>query len=324
MNTKLSTYRSKTIPQSPTSDSAAVVVTYNRKKSLVRCTEALLQQSKACDVIIVDNSSSDGTPEVLLSAGYYQNPRINYLRLNKNLGGAGGFRQGMSFAMSSRWNWLWLLDDDGVPEKDALEKLFIFAGKPDWIYGSIAIGESSGKTILSWPALPLHRKQTGLVITPEDLNEPEEVNVLPFIGFLIHRNLVSRIGYPDQRLFISGDDVEYSERAKMHGARIFQVKSSRIRHPVARRKVYRLFGTEIFYRELPPWKIYYEVRNKIIIGKRYHGLRLWTATLPGILIRAILSLFKEKQKVAVGRVYILAVVDGLRGRLGRRPSVHEI
>ena len=41
---------------------AAVVVTYNRKELLAQCIEALLgQQNAVCDILIVDNASTDGT-----------------------------------------------------------------------------------------------------------------------------------------------------------------------------------------------------------------------------------------------------------------------
>lgn len=41
---------------------AAVVVTYNRKELLAQCIKALLgQQNAVCDILIVDNASTDGT-----------------------------------------------------------------------------------------------------------------------------------------------------------------------------------------------------------------------------------------------------------------------
>ena len=40
---------------------AAVVVTYNRLELLQQCVEALRNQSTTCDILIVDNASTDGT-----------------------------------------------------------------------------------------------------------------------------------------------------------------------------------------------------------------------------------------------------------------------
>ena len=49
----------------------AVVVTYNRKNLLLECLEAIRKQTRPVDAIyIIDNASTDGTPEVLKENGY--------------------------------------------------------------------------------------------------------------------------------------------------------------------------------------------------------------------------------------------------------------
>ena len=40
---------------------AAIVVTYNRLEILRQCVEALRAQTTACDILVVDNASTDGT-----------------------------------------------------------------------------------------------------------------------------------------------------------------------------------------------------------------------------------------------------------------------
>ena len=45
----------------------AVVVTYNRKELLIECLESLRKQTKPLNAIyIIDNASTDGTPNLLL------------------------------------------------------------------------------------------------------------------------------------------------------------------------------------------------------------------------------------------------------------------
>ena len=54
---------------------AAVVVTYNRKELLAQCIEALLgQQNAVCDILIVDNASTDGTGAYLAALN---EPRVH-------------------------------------------------------------------------------------------------------------------------------------------------------------------------------------------------------------------------------------------------------
>ena len=60
--------------------------------------------------------------------------------------------------------------------------------------------------------------------------------------------------------------------------------------------VFRFRNVKIVYRSLPAWKIYYYVRNKIIIGRKYYGFRLWSQTIPGIIFRFFVRMIKEKKE----------------------------
>ena len=45
----------------------AIIVTYNRKKLLKECLEALLQlENESCDILIIDNASTDHTQEYII------------------------------------------------------------------------------------------------------------------------------------------------------------------------------------------------------------------------------------------------------------------
>ena len=45
-------------------ETAAVVVTYNRKEKLINCIESLLRQTpEKPEILIIDNASTDGTHE---------------------------------------------------------------------------------------------------------------------------------------------------------------------------------------------------------------------------------------------------------------------
>lgn len=65
---------------------AALIVTYNRKELLTQCIEALLEMP--CDIIVIDNASTDGTEATLSS--FIGSGQISYHNTGANLGGAGG------------------------------------------------------------------------------------------------------------------------------------------------------------------------------------------------------------------------------------------
>ena len=104
---------------------AAVVVTYNRKKLLKECIEALKASTRKVDVIIIDNNSTDGTREYIADL---VGKDVIYKRLKKNLGGAGGFSAGMKYAVKKGYEYIWIMDDDTIVKEDSLEQLMRVAG----------------------------------------------------------------------------------------------------------------------------------------------------------------------------------------------------
>ena len=80
---------------------AAVVVTYNRKDMLATCLRKLRQQEgAACDILVIDNASTDGTGDMVREC--FSVPEIRYFNTGANLGGAGGFSFGIRAAASAR------------------------------------------------------------------------------------------------------------------------------------------------------------------------------------------------------------------------------
>ena len=187
----------------------AIIVTYNRKKLLERCLSAITTQTRRPDaVLVIDNASTDGTPAWLHKWMPLHLPQATLIALDQNTGGAGGFAAGMKLAFENGAEWVWMMDDDAEPHPEALEQLMRVATDPSHVYGSLAVcgDETSWLTTVLNPPL-------GEVERPEDVPEHAEVQSLPFLGFLIHRDLVARIGLPDTGYFIAADDVEYCVRA---------------------------------------------------------------------------------------------------------------
>lgn len=61
----------------------AVIVTYNRKEMLKQCVDSLLMQTAPCDVLVVNNASTDGTGEYLRELK--KKKKIHVLELSRNL-----------------------------------------------------------------------------------------------------------------------------------------------------------------------------------------------------------------------------------------------
>lgn len=293
---------------------ATVVVTFNRRALLEICLLAIARQSRRPDsVFIVDNASSDGTAAWLGDWLPIHMPYGSAVLMSDNEGGAGGFARGLSDAINAGADWVWMMDDDACPHPSALEELLLVANEPNDVFGSLAInGEDT-----SWDTT-LEDENGRVVSRAQDVPVRARVLALPFLGFMVHRSLVARIGLPDDSFFILSDDTEYCLRARAAGANIVIAGKSLIDHPKAERYVARLPFRRLTYLRLPPWKRYYHTRNKLIIARRYYGIKLLTQTIPGLLFRLLAAVFYEPQKLRQIQAFIAGMVDGLLGRAGRR------
>jgi rhamnopyranosyl-N-acetylglucosaminyl-diphospho-decaprenol beta-1,3/1,4-galactofuranosyltransferase len=294
----------------------AVVVTRNRCALLKNCLENLSRQTRPPDLLLViDNASSDGTARFLDAK--CAEGRIHRVRSEENLGGAGGFALGIAAAIEQGFDWIWLMDDDAMPCADALSRVLEFAHNQENIYCSSAVAESAGGKALCWPATPSAKANWPRMIFQHDELPPVvEVDNVPFLGFLVHRSLVTKIGLPDSSYFISGDDAEYCARARRQGARIFLVKASQVVHPLPSRRAVSLLGRNIVLLDIPPWKRYYEVRNRLLTARRHYGWRLWTETLPGTLFRWTVTRATDTDRTQ-SRAFSMGLRDGLLGRSGK-------
>lgn len=292
----------------------AVVVTYNRKELLLQCLEAIGRQARMPDrLLLVDNASTDGTVALLRSEGWLDRAEVELLQLPKNGGGAGGFSIGLQRAIDDGADWIWMMDDDATPHPTALQELLHVATEPGSVYGSVA---SNGPNT-AWTVTPAE-PGTAAIDDLDEIPDRLEVESIPFLGFLIHRDLVQRIGLPDAGYFIAADDIEYCLRARRAGAHLILAGRSRIEHPRTQRETVRILGHDVVYLTLPPWKRYYDTRNRLLNARKYYGWRLLTETLPGSFVRLLAALIREPRKGAQLRAWCCGMFDGLLGIKGKR------
>ncbi|WP_321840470.1 glycosyltransferase family 2 protein [Paraburkholderia bannensis] len=193
---------------------AVVVVTHNRKALLIRCLESLLTQSWVPDCIyIVDNASTDGTQELLAESEMRHDPRVAYLRLERNEGGAGGFHLGLREAVLDGYDYVWLMDDDCFPETDALaylvEPLRESTGEIGFVCSHVVWTDGTPHRM----NLPRLKLVTGRKVFSERIDEGLlTVPSCSFVSVLISSDAVEACGLPIRQMFIWGDDVEYTTR----------------------------------------------------------------------------------------------------------------
>ncbi|GAA4371840.1 glycosyltransferase family 2 protein [Nocardioides caricicola] len=293
---------------------AVVVVTYNRADLLARMLtglEALHRQPDA--VIVVDNASSDHTPDVLAAA---TNAGLEMIRTDDNLGGAGGFHRGVRAAYDGGFDRIWLMDDDVVPAPDCLDVLLaqdeacLIAVRED-LDGRLVEKAATRFDLRNPLAI---RPKTESVDSRYDcrvaMPERVEVQNVAFEGFMIRREVVTAIGLPDPSYFIFYDDVDYAVRAQRAGYRIWAVRDAVLVRQLDFDQQHDLSG----------WKGYYMYRNLFVVHLRYGEnalvrLKPWLVTAAVVLLSPVRGGRREAANV------IRAMRDARGMRVGPSRSV---
>lgn len=226
----------------------AVIVTYNRQELLANCITALKNQTRKLDrILVINNGSTDKTAAWLKKQG------IDHIT-QENTGSGGGFYTGIKTAFESGFSWIWLMDDDGFPKADALEKL-LEDDREELLLRNCAVVDKDDKKTFVWKTLGYK--------TIDEVKTKVIPNIAhPFNGTLLHRRIVERVGFPDARLFLWGDETEYYYRIIRKNKIPFCTITDSIHYHPATSFSYK---QEWDYRK--GWKMYYYIRNRFHVHR---------------------------------------------------------
>ncbi len=281
---------------------AAVVVTYNRRAFLLRCIAALhAQQNAALDILIIDNASTDGTGDALKAM--VANGTVHYYNTGENLGGAGGFNYGMRVAMEAGYSYLWIMDDDCIPDEGALAALLDADKLLDGNYGFLS-------SIAYWTdgtPCNMNIQKTGLNTKIEDYTSPlVPVIMATFVSCFFSRARVTEVGLPIKDFFIWSDDLEYTRRlSRLHPC--YAVNGSHVLHAMASNAKVNIATDSVD--RLPRYRYLY--RNEVYVYRR-EGLRGWVYLLSRIAFHLAKVLCSSTDKWAKSKVILSSFFTGLR------------
>lgn len=209
----------------------AIVVTYNREDLLKNCISHIKMQTFSCDLLVVNNASTDGTSEYL----EYENQlgNLTYITTKENCGGAGGFKCGMKWAVSHGYDYVWIMDDDTMPQSDALEQLMVAGKLLNGKYGFLS------STVL-W------KDGTGCVMNHQKITHDYfdkagylkdgiiRIDQATFVSLLIPIGIIKEYGLPIGEYFIWNDDIEFTRRIAVRNEEpCYLVGKSQVVHETA-------------------------------------------------------------------------------------------
>lgn len=248
---------------------AAVIVTHKRVDLLRNSLEQVVSQTHPVDwVIVVDNGDEDA---VRVLVDELANDKGVYLPSKTNLGGAGGFAYGFLHALALGADAIWCADDDGRPrDHTVLEVLYRTAEQHQLSEVSPVVANINDPEKLAFPL----RQGTTWHRRVDELQGdflPQYASL--FNGALISAKAMERIGVPDYRLFIRGDEVEYHRRLAQSGLKYGTALTAFYLHPDGSDEFHPIMGGRA-HAQFPDneTKRYFTYRNRgYIINQR--GMR---------------------------------------------------
>lgn len=258
----------------------AVIVTYNRLQLLKKCITAVLSQSVSPDeIIVINNGSTDGT------LNWLQSQQVTCYTQENN-GGAGGFASGIRAAYQHKADWIWVMDDDTIPDQNALEELLtalitegtgqekigFLASSVLWVDGHLH--EMNRTYLLKEPKMLAKLNWQGKADLPV-------VQFGTFVSLLISAKAVKKVGLPFKEYFIWNDDVEFTKRIVKAGMAGLAVAGSIAVHETPVNHKSSVFKDEVSNL----WKYQYGMRNELFTKRLHQGrLQFWLSWFHRMLI----------------------------------------
>lgn len=238
-----------------------IVLNWNGKDDTIECVKSLQKINyDNYKIIVVDNGSEDDSVSEIKKLF----PEVKIIENKKNLGFAGGNNIGIKYAVENKADYVLLINNDTIVDKDFLIEL-IQAGETDKKIGAVGskiyfhsepnrIWFAGGK--INW----LKNKGTHIGLDEIDNNQDDKISETDYLTgccLLIKREVVEKIGGLAEDYFLYYEDTDFSLRVKNAGYKIVYAPASKIYHKISR--------------SIKPGSsnyIYYHVRNGLVMAKR--------------------------------------------------------
>jgi GT2 family glycosyltransferase len=218
-----------------------VIVNLNTKDLTVGCLRSIQKEAGnlSFEVLLTDNGSNDGSVEAFkkIKKEKYWQDRFTLILNDNNTGYAKANNQGIKKA---KGKYIFLLNNDTIVHKNALQNLVDFAGKnPDaGVIGSrlLNIDGSLQMSCYHFPTLKnaiseywLGKKGLFEKFAPTG-EKPETVDSVVGAAFLITPEARQLVGILDERYFAYFEDIDYCRQTWRKGLKVYYLPKSVITH----------------------------------------------------------------------------------------------
>ena len=244
---------------------AIILINYNGKEYNEECIKSIFESSyKNLEVIVVDNDSKDGSPELLREQF---GEKINLIMAGKNLGFSGANNIGIRKAIEDGCDYVVLLNNDTLIDKNLISNMLNASKEENDAVISPKIYYYDNKDII-WSAGADMRWKKGVTdqrgINQKDdgsYDKREKVEFGTGCCLLIPSKVIKEVGYLADDYFLYYEDTDYCMRIREKGFNIVYEPTAVLYH-----KESASTGGN-----LSKLYIYYNTRNRLIFNKRFNS-----------------------------------------------------
>ncbi len=219
-------------------DVSVLLVNWNTRDYLLGCLESLSRRvgKSSCEVIVVDNSSCDGSKEAVQS----RFPAARLIENESNIGFAKGVNQGLR-ACSGRY--ILLLNPDTQLKEEIIERMVSFMDShPDvGVSGAQLLNGDGSKqnSIANFPSLATELLNKSLLrwMFPKTFpgkgrhySEPLEVDSVIGACMMVRREAIKQVGFLDEGYFLFLEETDWCYRMKKAGWKIYHLPQAEVYH----------------------------------------------------------------------------------------------
>jgi len=294
-----------------------VILNWNRKEDTAQCLKSLRRISTRgfqLSIIVVDNGSTDSSVEAL---GKITNIAFKLIENRTNLGFAEGNNIGIKFALEDAADYVLILNDDTLADRDLIVQLIKSAegGKrvgiitpkiyfapgfefhkdryPKQVLGKV-IWSAGGK--IDWDNI--YASNFGVDdVDRGQYDEEKETDFATGACMFIKRKTLEEIGLFDPKYFAYMEDTDLSQRAKKAGWKIVYAPRAYLWHKVAQSSG---IGSNL--------NDYFLTRNRMLFGMRYASARTKFALFRDSL--KLLAMGRKWQKIGIRDFYLRRLGKG--------------
>lgn len=268
-----------------------VILNWNGIKDTLECLKSvrrLQSTGYSLQAIVVDNKSTDNSVATLKKQKGIRHQSITLLENKENLGFAGGNNIGIRYALKSGADFVLILNNDTIVDKNLLIRLIEAAEKhksagilspkiyfaEGFEYHKDKYKDSErGKVIWYVGGIMDWNNVVGSNYGVDDVDLGQyhitrEIDFATGACMFIRRTAIERVGYFDEKYFLYLEDADFSIRAKQKGFKVLFVPDAHLWHKVSQSSG---IGSEL--------NDYYITRNRLLFGLKYAPIRAKLALL---------------------------------------------